>query len=74
MENSLSFIKSYPFFKSLTVSRKTVKTGLDPRLPVEFDTLQSVGERIVWPSEHDEDQNVNVQEKPTEVRYVQKCT
>ena len=27
-------------------------------------TLQSVGEKIVWPSEHDEDQNVNVQEKP----------
>ena len=30
-------------------------------------TLQSGGERIVWPSEHDEDQNVNVQEKPAEV-------
>ena len=30
-------------------------------------TLQSLGERIVWPSEHDEDQNVNVQEKPAEV-------
>ena len=24
------------------------------------DTLRSVGERIVWPSEYDEDQNVNV--------------
>ena len=30
-------------------------------------TLQSLGEGIVWPSEHDEDQNVNVQEKPAEV-------
>ena len=30
-------------------------------------TLQSLGERTVWPSEHDEDQNVNVQEKPAEV-------
>ena len=37
------------------------------------DTLQSVGERIVslWPSEHDEDQNVNVQEKPAEVNMDQ---
>ena len=26
------------------------------------DTLQSVGERIVWPSEHGGDQNVNMQE------------
>ena len=31
------------------------------------DTLQSVGERIVWPSKHDEDQNENVQEKPTKL-------
>ena len=30
------------------------------------DTLQPVGERIVWPSEHGGDQNVNVQEKPIE--------
>ena len=35
------------------------------------DTLRSVGERIVWPSEHDEDQNVNVQEKPAEVNMDQ---
>ena len=35
------------------------------------DTLQSVGERIVWPSEHDEDQNVNVQEKPAQVNMDQ---
>ena len=28
----ISFLKSYPFFKSLTVLRKTVETGLDPRL------------------------------------------
>ena len=35
------------------------------------DTLQSVCERIVWPSEHDEDQNVNVQEKPAEVNMDQ---
>ena len=28
----LSFFKSYPFFKSLNVLRKTVETGLDPRL------------------------------------------
>ena len=36
-----------------------------------FDTLQSVGERIVWPSEHDEDQDVNVQEKSAEVKMDQ---
>ena len=34
-------------------------------------TPQSVGERIVWPSEHDVDQNVNVQEKPAEVNMDQ---
>ena len=32
LENLLIFLKSNPFFKSLTVLRKTVETGLDPRL------------------------------------------
>ena len=33
--NLLSFFKGYPLFKSLTVLRKTVETGLDLRLLME---------------------------------------
>jgi len=43
MENLLSFLKSYPFFKSLTVLGKTVETSLDPRLLItKFDAIISV--------------------------------
>ena len=55
--------------KQRTVRQETTKYKAGT-LPLNMyqtsDTLQSVGERIVWPSEHDGDQNVNVQEKPTE--------
>ena len=34
------------------------------------DTLRSVIERIVWPSEYDEDQNVNVQCKKSPPKLI----
>ena len=43
MENLLSFLKSYPFFKNLSVLGKTVETSLDPRLLItKFDAIISV--------------------------------
>ena len=61
-------------FRQRTVRQETTKYKAGT-LPLNMyqttDTLQSAGERIVWPSEHDEDQNVNVQEKPTEVNMDQ---
>ena len=36
----ISFLKSYPFLKSLTVLRKTEETGLDPGLVRKVGALQ----------------------------------